>query len=329
MSDWGEKRFHGRQVFAGLHRRGVQTLDEMTDLPLRLRDQLRPWEPLDLLSKISRRSTSDGTVKILFWLRDGNYIETVRIPEEIHATICLSTQVGCPLDCTFCATGKLGFKRNLTSGEIVDQVVIFQRMTSEPPLRNLVFMGMGEPLLNYDNLVKAIRVFSVSDGLELSQKRMTVSTAGIVPGILKLAEEELTVKMAISLNAPTDTLRNRIMPINRKYPIKEVIMAAILYQKMKGGHITFEYALLPGINDTLEMIKTLREWLIQVPCKLNLIPLNPIGKDRPSRADWDAIMDRFYSVLVRDRIALTLRRSRGAEIKAACGQLAGRMDQSE
>ncbi len=325
VESWGEKRFHGRQIFSALYKRGVQSASEMTDLPLKLRDRLVILEPFDLLTCVQTLSAEDGTQKALFKLRDGCYIESVKIPESDHATLCLSTQVGCPLECTFCATGRMGFIRNVTSGEIIDQVIYFLRRNDDLVLRNLVFMGMGEPLLNYDNLIKAIRILFAADGPTISQRRMTVSTAGIVPGIRRLAREGLKVKLAISLNAPEDKLRDQIMPINQKYPIAEIIESAVDFQERMGSRITFEYALMPGINDTPEMIQSLRNWLVRVPSKLNLIPLNPIDKRLRKQADWDAIFDRFYKVFANERITLTLRRSRGAEIRAACGQLAGKL----
>lgn len=328
VESWGEKRFHGKQIFAGIYKRGLKNAAEMTDLPLRLRKRLSQLESFDLLSPVQALKADDGTVKLLFELLDENRVESVWIPEEDHATICLSTQVGCPLDCTFCATGKMEFTRNLTTGEIVDQVVHFQRQNNHPPLRNLVFMGMGEPLLNYDNLVKAIRILSAADGPSISQRRMTVSTAGYIPGMRRLASEGLKVKLAISLNAPTDDLRNGLMPINKKYPVQKLIAAAMSFYKKTGRRITFEYLLMPGVNDTPDMIRALRNWLVRVPCKLNLIPLNPIDKRHRKSVDWDAIFDRFYDVFARERITLTLRKSRGAEIQAACGQLAGRIKYS-
>ena len=322
MKTLDEKPFHGKQIFAGLHKRCAASIHEMTDLPLKLREKLRDYEPLDLLIRAKSQTAPDGTTKALFRLRDGLGIETVWMPEDEHAVICLSTQVGCPLDCTFCATGKMGFKRNLSAGEIVDQVILFRRLKPEIPIRNLVFMGMGEPLLNYENLVKAIKILSAADGAAISQRRMTVSTAGIVPGIRRLAGEGLKVKLAVSLNAPTDELRNKLMPINKKYPIRELIEAATEFQKKNGHRITFEYALMPGVNDTDEKMRALRNWLVRVPSKLNLIPLNPISPSDKVHADWDVIFDRFYKVFAKERITLTLRRSRGAEIRAACGQLA-------
>jgi 23S rRNA (adenine2503-C2)-methyltransferase len=324
VATWGEKRFHGKQIFAALFKRRLANAAAMTDLPLRLRSRLAEFEPFDLLSPVQTVSAGDGTFKILFELLDGNRIESVWIPEKDHATVCLSTQVGCSLDCTFCATGKMGFKRNLSTGEIIDQVIHFQRQDASTRLRNLVFMGMGEPLLNFRSLVKAIRILSASDGPSISQYRMTISTAGLVPGIRKLASEGLKAKLAISLNAPTNALRDRLMPINRKYPLDKLMGAAFEFYKKIGKRITFEYALMPGLNDTPEMVRALRDLLTKVPCKLNLIPLNPIDKRKRKPADWDAIFDRFYEVFARERITLTLRKSRGAEIQAACGQLAGK-----
>jgi 23S rRNA (adenine2503-C2)-methyltransferase len=324
VATWGEKRFHGKQIFASLFRRRLANAVDMTDLPLRLRDRLAEFEPFDLLSPDQTVSAGDGTFKVLFELLDGSRIESVWIPERDHATVCLSTQVGCSLDCTFCATGKMGFARNLSSGEIIDQVIHFQRQDASNKLRNLVFMGMGEPLLNYRNLVKAIRILSASDGPSISQHRMTVSTVGLVSGIRKLASEGLKAKLAISLNAPTDALRDRLMPINRKYPLDKLMGAAFDFYKKSGKRITFEYALMPGLNATPEMIRALRDRLTKVPCKLNLIPLNPIDRRKRKPTDWDDIFDRFYEVFAKERITLTLRRSRGAEIQAACGQLAGK-----
>ncbi len=323
MTTWGEKRFHGKQIFSSLFKRGVNQIDQMTDLPQTLREQLKICESLELLTPFTQKQSNDGTIKVLFKLKDNAKIESVYMPDEHHATVCLSTQVGCPLACTFCATGKMGFKRNLTSGEIVDQVVHFRRMSSDSIIRNLVFMGMGEPLLNYDSLVKAIIILSSEHGPAISQRRMTVSTAGVVPGIEQLAHEGLKVKLAVSLNASTNDLRDQLMPINKRYPIETVIDAAIHFQQLNGFRITFEYALMPGINDTPQMIRTLREWLVRVPSKLNLIPLNPIDRRKRKPADWDAIFDRFYEVFEKEKITLTLRRSRGVEILAACGQLAG------
>jgi len=322
METWAEKPYHGRQVFAALFKRAVTSIDEMTDLPLKLRAKLQEFEPCDLLRCAQEQKAPDGTIKALFKLPDGERIESVWMPEDEHAVVCLSTQVGCPLGCTFCATGQMGFRRNLTSGEMIDQVIHFRRQEGEFLTRNLVFMGMGEPLLNYDHLVKTIRILSAADGAAISQRRMTISTAGIVPGIRRLAEEGLNVKLAISLNAPTNELRDRLMPINKKYPIPELIKAAAEFQKTAGSRITFEYALMPGINDTEPMIKALRNLLVKVPGKLNLIPLNPIAGKKRQDADWDAIFDRFHRVFGKERITLTLRRSRGAEIRAACGQLA-------
>ncbi len=324
MTDLGEKPFHGKQIFAALYRRNVCSIEEMTDLPIKLRQKLRIYEPLDQVKPISTRRAPDGTMKILLRLRDGERIESVWMPEEGYAAVCLSTQVGCPLECTFCATGRLGFKRNLTAGEIADQVIYFRREFAEVPLRNLVFMGMGEPLLNFDNLIKAVRILSAPDGAAIAQRRMTISTAGIVPGIRKLAQEGLKVKLAVSLNAPTDELRSKIMPINRRYPIQELLDAVVFFHRYNRNKITFEYTLMPGVNDTPEMIQSLRKLLLRVPSKLNLIPLNPLRKTQRHAADWDAVFDRFYRILSDDPITLTLRRSRGAEIQAACGQLAAR-----
>ncbi|TKJ39694.1 23S rRNA (adenine(2503)-C(2))-methyltransferase RlmN [candidate division LCP-89 bacterium B3_LCP] len=324
MESWGEKRFHGRQIFAALHRRGVKSVGEMMDLTLKLRERLADFEPLDSLFPVQELKGEDGTIKILFRLRDGEHIESVWIPKGDHATLCISTQAGCPLDCTFCATGKIAFKRNLSVAEIVDQVIYFRRLKSDLLLRNLVFMGMGEPLLNYDNLVRSIRTLYAADGSAISQRRMTVSTAGIVPKIEQLRDEGLKIKLAVSLNAPTDELRDRIMPINKKYPLNVLFKALDEFCLKSGDRITFEYTLMPGLNDTDEMIHALRKWLIKMPCKLNLIPLNPLDRRRRKQTDWDGIFDRFYEVFAKDKITLTLRRSRGAEIRAACGQLAGK-----
>jgi 23S rRNA (adenine2503-C2)-methyltransferase len=313
----GEKRFHGRQVFSWIYRKGARSLEEMTDLSKGLREKLKETATIEAIAEHrSTRSKLDGTEKFLWKLSDGEKIESVLIPDEGRLTLCLSTQVGCPLDCRFCATATVGFRRNLTPGEIISQLLKVQ----DRPLTNLVFMGMGEPLLNYDNLLKSIGIMASDLGPNFSAKKITVSTVGIVPGIYRLAEEGLKLGLAISLNAPDDELRSQIMPVNRKYPLKELLRAAKFYAEKTGQRITFEYVLIGGVSDSLECAKKLSTIIQGIPCKVNLIRFNP-GRNQTYRAPQEAKVIGFRDYLYPRAPAVTLRESKGADILAACGQL--------
>jgi len=289
----------------------------MTDVSRGLREKLKVTATIQGIAEHkSMRSELDGTEKFLWKLSDGEKIESVLIPDEKRLTLCLSTQVGCPLDCQFCATASVGFRRNLTSGEIVSQLLEVQ----DRPLTNLVFMGMGEPLLNYDNLVKSIDIMTSDLGPNFSGKKITVSTVGIVPEIYRLAEEGLKLGLAISLNAPDDELRSEIIPVNERYPLAELLTAAKFYAKKSGRRITFEYVLIGGVNDSLECARKLSRIIQGIPCKINLIRFNPgAGQAHPPPEEEKVTAFRDY--LYPRAPAVTLRESKGRDICAACGQL--------
>lgn len=313
----GQKRFHGRQLFRWIYKRGARNFEEMTDLSRGLQERLKETAILETIAEHrSRRSRLDATEKFLWLLSDGEKIESVLIPDEERLTLCLSTQVGCPLDCRFCATASVGFKRNLTSGEILGQLLQLQ----DRPLTNLVFMGMGEPLLNYENLVKSIRIMTSDLGPNLGTRKITVSTVGVVPGIYRLAQEGLKLGLAISLNAPDNKLRDEIMPINQKYPLEELLTAAKSYAKKVGRRITFEYLLIADVNDSLECAKKLSKIIQGIPCKVNLIRFNP-GRGQKYRSPEEEKVMAFRDYLYPRAPAVTLRESRGQDILAACGQL--------
>lgn len=307
----GEPKYRGRQIASWVYRKGVLTFDAMTDLPKTLRERLREIATVNPLQVIDVKVASDGTTKYLGKLPDGETVEFVFIPNEDWDTICVSTQVGCPIGCRFCASGE-SYVRNLTAGEIVGQVLIAKR--KENP--NIVFMGMGEPLLNFDNLVKALRLLNREVGI--GARRMTVSTVGIVQGIRKLAQLGLQVNLSISLHAPNDELRRQLIP-TKLPPIAEVLRACWEYFQATKRRITFEYVLLEGVNDKVEHAVELARLLKGLPCHVNLIPYNPTVKEfeRPS----EATVKRFQQTLLSQGITVTVRRERGTEIQGACGQL--------
>jgi 23S rRNA (adenine2503-C2)-methyltransferase len=317
LQNLGDKRFHGRQLFSWIHRKGARSFEEMTNLSKGLRERLKKTATIEGIAEHKlMRSKVDGTEKFLWKLSDRELIESVLIPDEGRLTLCLSTQVGCPLDCRFCATATVGFRRNLTSGEMVSQLLEVQ----DRPLTNLVFMGMGEPLLNYDNLLKSIGIMVSDLGPNFSAKKITVSTVGIVPGIHRLAEEGLKLGLAISLNAPDDKLRSAIMPVNGKYPLKELLSAAKFYAERTDRRITFEYVLIGGVNDSLECAKKLSRIIQGIPCKINLIRFNPHTSQAYQAPEEERVI-AFRDYLYPRAPAVTLRESKGRDILAACGQL--------
>jgi 23S rRNA (adenine2503-C2)-methyltransferase len=323
----GEKPFRARQVMQWIHQRGVLDFDEMTDLSKKLREQLREEAEVLLPAVQSRHDSTDGTTKWLFATDCGQAVETVFIPESGRGTLCISSQVGCMLDCAFCATGAQGFNRNLTSAEIVGQVFVANselppRDNGEPAVTNVVFMGMGEPLANYRNTVPALELLISDWAYGLSRRRVTVSTSGIVPQINKLAAD-CNVSLAVSLHAPNDALRDEIVPINRMHPIAELLEACWAYAASRANRfITFEYVMLHGVNDSLAHADELYDLLHGRPAKVNLIPFNPFPGTRFRRSSADTI--RHFQNRLRQRgIVATTRRTRGDDIDAACGQLAG------
>ena len=322
----GEKKYKAKQLAKWIYNKGVINFEEMTDLSKELRRKLSEVAYIGKL-KLTRKQVSkiDQTEKFLFELFDGKRIETVLMREKNRTTVCISTQVGCALNCIFCATGKSGFERNLSAGEIVDQIIAVKGYLKEDEkVTNVVIMGMGEPLLNYENTVKAIRIIQSELGLSISAKRITLSTSGIAPEIYKLADERLKIKLALSLNAPDDELRRKLMPLTKKYPLSEVLEALKYYAKKNDIRITFEYVLIKDVNDSEEQALKLAKLIRGIPCKINLIPYNPIKECPYKKPDEETLM-KFRDILYPRAPAVTLRRSKGEDIQAACGQLKANM----
>ena len=330
----GERPFRARQLLSWLYEKDVSDLAAMTDLPQSWRTALTAKARVTRLQELTRRESAiDGTVKFLFGIAGTSSVESVLIVEGKRRTACLSSQVGCPLDCAFCATGKMGFKgRNLTAGEILDQLLRLNAWSGrwQERVTNVVMMGMGEPLLNYDNLTQALRMMGL-DGLGIGGRRITVSTAGYVPGIERLSmEEDLNVGLAISLNATTDDQRSRIMPINRKFPIAQLMGAARDYFERCGRRVTFEYVLMAQVTDSDADARRLAALTRDIPCKINLIPYNELAPHEAAATGGEVFrrpsserIDSFRLLLEEcaPRRTVTLRESRGRDIDAACGQL--------
>lgn len=331
LAERGEPAYRARQVYAWLYARRVRQVEAMTDLGRGLRARLAADFELRWPAVAQRQTAADGTVKYLFRLDDGATIESVYIPEERRRTICLSTQAGCPLACAFCLTGVSGYKRNLKPWEILGQVAAVMeavpravpRAAPEPDRGkrwNIVVMGMGEPLLNYDNTVAALRVLMDPEGFGVAPRRLTLSTVGILPALEKLMREPVRPNLAISLHAPNPELRLSLMPIEEKYALADVLDAARRYPVPSGGRVTFEYVLLRGVNDSRAHARELARLLRGFPGKVNLIPLNPAA-EIPFGAPDPAAVDAFGAVLAEARVAVSVRRPRGQDILAACGQL--------
>ncbi|WP_224366506.1 23S rRNA (adenine(2503)-C(2))-methyltransferase RlmN [Hyalangium versicolor] len=324
-----ERAFRAGQVYRWIHQRGVRSFDEMTDLSKVLRQKLKERAEIVPLVKDLEQRSVDGTIKYRFKTRDGRYIESVYMPSEDRKTLCVSTQVGCAMACSFCMTGTLGLKRNLTPGEIVAQVHTVNRevrqlegLETYRPLSNLVFMGMGEPLHNFENLKTALSILQSEDGPNFSHRHITVSTVGLVPMIERFGQET-DVKLAISLNASTDEQRSKTMPVNRKWNIAALLEACRKFPLRQGRRITFEYVLLRGFNDSDEDAFRLIELLKDIPAKVNLIPYN----ENPGLGFHTTMEERaeaFRAILADGHIAAFIRQNRGRDIAGACGQLANR-----
>jgi len=320
---FGCKPFHGRNLFKWMHKHGVDDFDAMTDLPKAFRARLTAEAEVARLPVSTEQPSADGTIKWLLELQDGQRVETVFIPEERRSTLCVSSQVGCALDCAFCATARQGFNRNLSAGEIIAQVRhAVQRIGRAPS--NIVLMGMGEPLANFDAVVTATNVMRDDLAYMLSKYRVTLSTSGIVPNIYRLAEVS-DVALAVSLHAPDNALRDELVPINRKYPLEELIPACRAY--LRGDprrRITWEYVMLDGVNDSIAHAKALIRLLEGTPSKVNLIPFNPFPGSGFDTSPPERV-DAFRQRLLRAGLVATTRKTRGDEIAAACGQLVGRV----
>ncbi|MFD0667299.1 23S rRNA (adenine(2503)-C(2))-methyltransferase RlmN [Ramlibacter sp. MAHUQ-53] len=329
----GEKRFRATQLYRWIHQRGASSFDQMTDLAKSLRGKLQTAARIEGLPVITQQESSDGTIKWLFDVGGGNAVESVFIPEDDRGTLCISSQAGCAVGCRFCSTGHQGFARNLSTGEIIAQLWFAEHFlrkhlgTSERVISNVVMMGMGEPLQNYAALVPALRTMLDDHGYGLSRRRVTVSTSGVVPMMDRLAQD-CPVALAVSLHAPTDPLRDNLVPLNRKYPLAELLDACNRYlEHAPRDFITFEYCMLEGVNDQPEHARALIDLVRHhggrgVSCKLNLIPFNPFPASGLSRSPQKQVL-AFAKMLSDAGIVTTVRKTRGDDIDAACGQLAG------
>ncbi|HEB82442.1 MAG TPA: 23S rRNA (adenine(2503)-C(2))-methyltransferase RlmN [Gammaproteobacteria bacterium] len=327
----GEKKFRATQVMKWIHQQGVVDFEQMNNLSKELRSRLAENACISNLEVSRDVISSDGTRKWLLRLADGNHIETVFIPEDDRGTLCVSSQVGCALDCSFCATGRQGFNRNLSSAEIISQVWLASQLLEEEKkpgrkITNVVMMGMGEPLLNFDNTVTAVRLMMDDFAYGLSKRRVTVSTAGVVPAMDRLGDL-IDMRLAVSLHATNDELRNELVPVNRKYPLKELMAACrrFIDKQNTRSRITFEYVMLAGVNDQPEHARELVRLLKGIPTLMNLIPFNPFEGSGYSTSSGNAV-SRFSRVLHDAGITTVVRKTRGEDIDAACGQLAGRIE---
>jgi 23S rRNA (adenine2503-C2)-methyltransferase len=324
QSALGEKRFRADQIFRWVHGRRVKSFGEMTDLSAGLRERLAEVAFLDGVALDEIQTAADGTRKLRLRTNEGAAIESVLIPSDHKLTQCISSQVGCAVDCKFCATATLGFGRNLTAGEIVSQVYLAQELLPEGQrITNLVYMGMGEPLHNYDEVMRSIRILNDDRGAKMSPRKITLSTAGLVSGLEKLGREEVRPNLAVSLNATTDVVRDVIMPINKKWNIETLLAAIDRFPLEHRRRVTFEYVLLAGVNDSLEDAARLVKLLGKRPCKVNLIPWNPHPL-APYRRPTEEAIERFQNEVKRRGLPAYLRLPRGDDIDAACGQLAAR-----
>lgn len=329
----GEKRFRVKQVMQWMHQRGVIDFDAMSDLSKALRSKLADLAEINLPELVSEQTSEDGTRKWLVRVAGGSCIEMVYIPEGNRGTLCVSSQIGCSLDCSFCSTGKQGFNRDLSAAEIIGQLWIAAKSmdsldpTKDRIISNVVLMGMGEPLLNFDNVVDAMNLMMHDCAYGLSKRRVTLSTAGVVPALDRLGDVT-DVSLAISLHAPNDELRNQLVPLNRKYPIAELLRSAQGYLAKlpdKRRKITLEYTLIREVNDRPEHARELAALLVDTPCKINLIPFNPFDQSDYQRVSNNALY-RFRDILIEAGYTVTLRTTRGDDIDAACGQLAGQVN---
>jgi 23S rRNA (adenine2503-C2)-methyltransferase len=329
----GEKRFRATQLYRWIHQRGVSNFDDMTDIAKSFREKLKTSACIEGLKVLSRHTSADGTIKWLFDMGAGDAIEAVYIPEDDRATLCVSSQAGCAVGCRFCSTGHQGFSRNLTTAEIIAQLWFVEhtlraelqsddRKLGERVISNVVMMGMGEPLQNYSNLIPALKTMLSDHAYGLSRRRVTVSTSGVVPMIERLAQD-CPVSLAVSIHAANDKLRDSLVPINQKYPLKELIAACQAYlPHAPRDFLTIEYCMLDGVNDQPEHARALATMLNVLPCKINLIPFNPFPASGLKRSPPD-VVKKFAQLLTGSGYITTIRKTRGDDIDAACGQLAG------
>lgn len=322
FDSWGEPAYRAKQVFEWIYQKGADSFAAMTDLPKSLRQRLEDKFRLGVLELAEQLRSEDGTEKLLFRLTDGQLIEAVLIPSGGRRTLCLSTQVGCKFACVFCASGAVGFARNLLPSEMLGQI-LFLRDKLDVGLTNFVFMGMGEPLDNLDNLVRTVRIMNAPEGMGIAARRMTISTVGIVPAIEKLEGLGLQVSLSLSLHATTDELRSRLLPVNRKYPLAEVVKAGAHYARTTGRMITIEYILISSLNDSAADARRLASIARKLRAKINLIPYSQ-GCGAGLAPSPGSRQQAFLQTLESLGVAATVRRSKGGDIRAACGQLAGK-----
>jgi 23S rRNA (adenine2503-C2)-methyltransferase len=319
----GAPAFHGTQIYGWMYARRRFDLALWTDLPVALRRSLADTVRVEIGTIAERTESEDGTVKYLIHPTDGGAVESVFMAHGDRVTLCLSSQVGCALGCDFCLTARMGLVRQMSAGEILGQIVLLMRDRDLNDERfNLVFMGMGEPLHNYESVVSAVRILTDPDGFGISRRRITLSTAGLAPAIERLAVEVVRPRLAVSLNATTDALRDRLMPLNRRYPLSRLLAACDAFARDSGDDLTFEYVLLDGVNDGTDDIDRLAEIVRSRPAKLNLIPFNPVPGALAYEPTPHARVREIQDRLLRARIPASVRWSRGAEVRAACGQLA-------
>ena len=329
FAEMGEKPFRAKQVMRWMHQAGAQNFEEMTDLAKSLRAKLNEQATIEVPKLMMAQESTDGTRKWLLDVGTGNGVETVFIPEAERGTLCISSQVGCALECTFCSTGRQGFNRNLTAAEIIGQLWWANKAMGVTPknervISNVVMMGMGEPMANFDNVVTALSIMLDDYGYGLSRRRVTVSTSGMVPQMDRL-RDAMPVALAVSLHASNDEVRDQIVPLNKKYPLKELMAACQRYLvKAPRDFITFEYVMLDGINDKVQHARELIELVKDVPCKFNLIPFNPFPNSGYERSTNENIRV-FRDILQQAGFVVTVRKTRGDDIDAACGQLAGQV----
>jgi 23S rRNA (adenine2503-C2)-methyltransferase len=321
LADWGEKSFRSGQIFSWVYKKGALDFEGMSDLPGGLKKKLKENFSFSSLKLIKKADSRDGTEKFLFALKDAGLIEAVVIPAKGRATACLSTQVGCKYRCNFCASGLGGLKRNLACGEILEELLYLKNNSKIPKITHVVFMGIGEPLDNYGNVLKSIRIINSKEAFDIGARRITISTCGIIPGIKRLAEENLQVELSVSLHASDDRLRSRLMPVNKIYPLGELISTLNEYIEKTDRQVTFEYALFKNLNSDLQnaqkLVKLLKDLRL---AKVNLIPSNFIkecGVEPPGKLD----ILFFKDYIMKHGLHATLRKSRGEDIDAACGQL--------
>lgn len=329
FAEMGEKPFRAKQVMRWIHQAGAQSFDEMTDLAKSLRLKLNEQASVDVPKLMMAQESTDGTRKWLLDVGTGNGVETVFIPEAERGTLCISSQVGCALECTFCSTGRQGFNRNLTAAEIIGQLWWANKAMGVTPknervISNVVMMGMGEPMANFDNVVTALSIMLDDHAYGLSRRRVTVSTSGMVPQMDRL-RDAMPVALAVSLHASNDEVRDQIVPLNKKYPLKELMAACQRYLvKAPRDFITFEYVMLDGVNDKAQHARELIELVKDVPCEFNLIPFNPFPNSGYERSTNENIRV-FRDILQQAGFVVTVRKTRGDDIDAACGQLAGQV----